>query len=68
MESEEQHTELLKALLDHPGPVMLSGYDSELYNDMLQGWIKLQHKAACEYGGKRTEVLWVNYNPQESLF
>jgi DNA adenine methylase len=67
MEGEDQHRELLKVLLDHPGPVMLSGYDNELYNDTLPGWMKLRHKAMCEYGGKRTEVLWVNFEPQESL-
>ena len=26
-----QHIELLEALLDHPGPVMLSGYDNDIY-------------------------------------
>lgn len=67
MEGDEQHEELLKVLLDHPGPVMLSGYDSDLYNDTLRGWMKLQHEAKCEYGGKRTEVLWINYEPQMSL-
>lgn len=67
MESEDQHRELLEALLAHPGPVMLSGYDNELYDDMLPGWMKLRHGAKCEYGGKRTEVLWVNFEPQESL-
>lgn len=68
MENESQHLELLKVLLDHPGPVMLSGYDNDLYRDMLTGWMMLQHKATCEYGGKRTECLWVNFEPQESLF
>lgn len=67
MESEDQHRELLEALLDHPGPVMLSGYDSDMYNDMLLGWIQLRHEARCECGGKRTECLWVNFEPQESL-
>lgn len=31
MGSDAQHEELLAALLAHPGPVMLSGYDNELY-------------------------------------
>lgn len=32
-----EHEDLLKALIAHDGPVILSGYDSELYNDMLGG-------------------------------
>ena len=67
MESFAQHEELLKALLDHPGPVILSGYESELYNDALKGWSKLQMAAQCEGGGKRTEILWLNYEPQMTL-
>ncbi len=69
MESEDQHEELLKALLAHPGRVMLSGYDSDMYNDMLQGWICLRHESKVECGGKRTECLWCNFDPQiSSLF
>lgn len=33
----EQHEKLLDLLNQHPGPVLLSGYDSELYNDRLAG-------------------------------
>ncbi len=59
--------ELLEALLAHPGPVMLSGYDNDLYNKMLPGWTMLHHKAQCEGGGARTETLWVNYPVQMRL-
>lgn len=55
------------ALLAHPGPVLLSGYDNELYNDTLIGWDKLQHKARSECGGARTETLWINYEPKMTL-
>ncbi len=68
MAKDTQHVELLEALLAHPGPVILSGYDNELYNDMLPEWQKTQHKAQCEYGGRRTETLWLNYEPQLTLF
>lgn len=63
-----KHGELLAALLAHPGPVMLSGYDNELYNDTLKGWDKLQTPARCEGGGARTETLWVNFETQMTLF
>lgn len=67
MADNAQHVELLEALLDHPGPVILSGYDNDLYNDMLPGWQKLQRKTQCEGGGARTEVLWLNYEPQMTM-
>lgn len=67
MADDAQHEELLAALLDHPGPVMLSGYESDLYNDTLKGWAKLHHKARSECGGARTETLWLNYEPQMTL-
>ena len=65
--ADEHHIELLKALLDHPGPVILSGYESDLYNAHLSGWAKLARNATAENGFARTEVLWLNYEPQMSL-
>lgn len=65
--SDSDHVELLAALKDHPGPVMLSGYDSALYNDTLVGWQKLQTAARAEKGLRRTETLWVNYEIQMRL-
>lgn len=67
MAKDVQHVELLEALLAHPGPVILSGYDTELYNDTLRGWSKLQTPARCEGGGTRMETLWLNYEPQITL-
>ena len=46
--TEEQHAELLETLLQHTGPVMLSGYDSELYNTYLRGWRKESTPARAE--------------------
>ncbi len=54
------HAKLLGALNDHPGPVVLSGYASALYDDSLSEWDRLTLKAPkVEKGAKRTEVLWV---------
>lgn len=60
--SEQDHIELLEVLLEHPGKVMLSGYDNDLYNDMLQGWTKTTKETQAENGLKRTETLWMNYS------
>lgn len=58
--SSEKHIELLEVLNEHPGPVLLSGYESQLYDDHLKGWSKKLLKATTEKGQVRTEVLWVN--------
>ncbi len=59
--SDEDHVEMLKALLVHTGPVMLSGYDNDIYNDYLWDWRKESIPARAENSLPRTEVLWMNY-------
>lgn len=63
--SDTEHEELLKILNKHPGKVLLSGYDNEMYNDMLPGWNKVQKDTRAEGGRKRTETLWMNYDIEE---
>lgn len=58
----EEHEELLRLLVEHPGKVLISGYDNDLYNNMLTGWNKTQKDTRAEGGRKRTETLWMNYN------
>ncbi len=59
--SDKEHKELLQILVAHPGKVLLSGYDNNLYNNMLVGWKKVQKKTRAENGLARTETLWMNY-------
>lgn len=59
--SDQDHEELLQALFGHPGKVLISGYDNDLYNDMLPGWYKVQKKTQAEAGIPRVETLWMNY-------
>lgn len=70
--SEAEHEALLAALLAHPGPVVLSGYDSELYSVRLASWTRAAHPAIAEHGERREEVLWLNRplprDRQTSLF
>ncbi len=60
-----EHEELLKILLKHPGKVLLSGYENDLYNDMLRGWNKVQKTTRAERGQARTETLWMNYEMED---
>lgn len=56
-----EHIELLKLVTKHPGKVLISGYDNDLYNSMLAGWKKVHKKTQAEAGIQRTETLWMNY-------
>ncbi|MFT9116575.1 MAG: DNA adenine methylase [Sporolactobacillus sp.] len=71
--SDDDHEELLQVLNNHPGPVILSGYDNPMYEDMLGSWNKFTKQAKAEAGARRTETLWINPVAahgfyQESLF
>lgn len=59
--TDADHIELLEALKQHQGPVLLSGYDNELYNDLLPGWRKDQIVTIAEKGKHRTETLWIKH-------
>lgn len=56
----KEHTELLQILRRLPCYVMISGYDSELYNRLLHDWRKVQF-AGVSRGGPRTETVWLNF-------
>ncbi len=58
--TDADHVALLLALKEHKGMVLLSGYDSGLYRDMLPGWTCKQANTTAERGAKRTECLWIN--------
>ena len=62
-----EHMELLQALKEHPGKVMISGYESDLYNQELSGWKKIHKTTQAEAGIKRVETIWMNYNQPGQL-
>lgn len=59
---DKDHIELLKLLIEHPGKVLISGYDNDLYNSVLAGWKKAKKKTQAEAGIQRIETLWMNYS------
>ena len=59
----QDHEELLEALKAHKGPVLVSGYESDLYNTLLQGWHKETIESYTQSITKKTEVLWMNFIP-----
>lgn len=58
--TDADHVKLLDLLLDHPGPVIVSGYACDLYDGRLAGWTRRTAKAYCEGGQEREEVIWIN--------
>jgi DNA adenine methylase len=61
--TDEQHGELLDALLELEGMVVLCGYPSSLYADRLASWTQFQVRARISAGrgtALRTECAWVN--------
>lgn len=53
------HIRLLDVLEKHRGSVVISGYDSPLYNERLAHWKRVEKQARAEKGALRTEVLWI---------
>jgi len=59
--TETDHITLLEQIVQSKAKIMISGYESELYNSYLAGWNKVELTSCAEYGGNRKEVLWMNY-------
>lgn len=57
------HEQLLDAALKHKGPVLISGYESELYSRMLRDWYREETTCYSQVGSKKREVLWMNFKP-----
>lgn len=62
---EDEHEYLLKKVVKHPGRILLSGCENEMYNDYLSGWKKAYKKTQAENGLSRLEVLWMNYDIEQ---
>lgn len=62
---DKAQNELLDVLLAHKGLVLISGYDSDLYNDRLQNWHKEETTCYSQVCSKKREILWMNFEPEE---
>ena len=59
--TEQDHVDLLDALKQHKGSVIISGYPSEMYDRELTGWSRITRKSYNQNAEQRTEVLWCNF-------
>lgn len=69
--SDADHEQLLAFLKQLKGRVVLSGYPHPLYETEMKGWRRTERAALADGARKRTEVLWMNFDPpqeQRSMF
>lgn len=65
----EGHAALLEKASASKAKILISGYNSDLYQKYLKGWNSDTVSAFDESGNKRTECLWFNYDTiQRELF
>lgn len=65
--NDEQHVELLSVLCGLDGMVVLCGYPSDLYDEMLCDWRRVERCAFADGALERTEVLWINPSAASAL-
>lgn len=59
--TEAQHLEMLSIVPTVPAQIMISGYESAMYNSHLPKWRKVHFNAVDRAGEVRQETLWMNY-------
>ena len=62
---EADHVGLIEVLRSVPAFVMISGYPSPLYDELLGDWRTFEFQAMTR-GGPRTEKLWMNFESKAS--
>lgn len=58
--TDTEHVELAEFLKSLRGHVILSGYPSELYQDLYGDWTRIDRAAFADGAKKRTECLWIS--------
>lgn len=55
----EEHEKLGRFVSNLKGMVIISGYPSNLYDDMYSGWTRVEKNSLADGARKRIEVLWM---------
>lgn len=66
--TDADHEMMLQAAVASKAKIMISGYESEMYNSYLKGWHKEYFTSCAEHNGSRTEVVWMNYQIGQMAF
>lgn len=63
--TDQQHRELADFLRTLKGSVVVSGYHSDLYDDLYSGWNIFERAARADGAASRVEVLWISPNTEQ---
>lgn len=67
MTEDSEHIELLNVLKNHKGTAIISGYESQLYDELLSDWHSVEIENSAEQGKKRIEKLWCNFEIDKQI-
>lgn len=59
--TDEDHIKLASSLHSLKGMVLLSGYKSDLYNELYRDWDYIERKVFADKALPRIEVVWFNF-------
>jgi len=65
--NDKQHETLLDVLKSSKSKIVLSGYDSELYNKELSEWNTAEIDTIAQMGLHRTEKIWYNFEAKKQI-
>ena len=65
--TDEDHREMADVVNAIRGMAVISGYDSELYNEIFSNWSKVNRKAFADGAVERVECLWINDRAANAL-
>lgn len=65
--TDSEHIDLLDVLKAHKGPVIISGYENQLYDDALSGWNRDTVYSRTQTCARRREVLWMNFETDAQM-
>lgn len=63
----DQHRLLLETAMGLKGAVVISGYVSGMYEQMLSGWRRIDRESLADCAGKRVESIWLNQRAADGL-
>ena len=64
MDSRPEHEAMAEVLRGCRGAVVLSGYRSALYDELFEGWQRMERTAYTNQGAMRAECLWLSPRAQ----
>lgn len=66
--TEQDHIDMATVLHNLKGMIVLSGYQSELYQDLFSDWKLVKKSTTAQNGKSRVECLWLSPNIKTTLF